>query len=468
MKFNLANFKTPNTYAILSSILILMAVLTWIMPGAKYDRIEMNGRQVVDPTTFAYIDSSPQGVGDLLMAPIRGFERAAEIIGFVLLIGGVFGILTRTKAIEMGVQSLAKAHKSSALIRTITIPMFMVLFSLGGATFGMSEETIPFILIFVPLAYALGYDTITGIAIPFVGAGAGFAGAFFNPFTVGVAQSIAEVPLFSGLAYRGFCWVVITLVAIIFVMRHASRVKANPQSSPTFEHDEEGRRQLHLNDTSGIEEMARSHRHVLSIFGLGLLALVYGVLKLDWYIQEIMGLFLLIGILAAVVSKLSVDDTTHAFIDGAQTLVGTALVIALARAILVIAEDGQIIATILHFLAGTVEDFHPVVSAQFMFVLQTVLNFFVPSGSGQAALTMPIMAPLADLVGVTRQTAVLAFQFGDGFSNLIIPTSGVCMGVLSLAGISWDKWVRWIIKLELLFLIVGFLLLIPPVLMGWN
>ncbi|MFC1481773.1 YfcC family protein [Candidatus Neomarinimicrobiota bacterium] len=468
MKLNLAKFKTPNTYAILSSILILMAALTWIMPGAKYDRIEVNGRQVVDPATFAYVEATPQSVGDVLMAPIRGFERAAEIIGFVLLIGGVFGILTKTRAIEAGVQSLAKAHKSSALIRSITIPLFMVLFSLGGATFGMSEETIPFILIFVPMAYALGYDTITGIAIPFVGAGAGFAGAFFNPFTVGVAQGIAEVPLFSGLAYRGLCWSVITLVAIVFVMRHASRVKADPKSSLTFERDEEGRKELHLQDANSLEDMTRTHRYVLTIFGLGLLLLVYGVLELDWYIQEIAGLFLLIGVLAAVVSRLSVDDTTHAFILGAETLVGTALVIALARAILVIAEDGHIIATILHFLAGTVEDFHPVVSAQFMFVLQTVLNFFVPSGSGQAALTMPIMAPLADLVGITRQTAVLAFQFGDGFSNLIIPTSGVCMGVLSLAGIPWDKWVRWIIKLELLFLLVGFLLLIPPVLMGWN
>ncbi len=176
----------------------------------------------------------------------------------------------------------------------------------------------------------------------------------------------------------------------------------------------------------------------------------------------------MIGLAVALAGRLSVDRTTDAFISGAQTLVGTALVIGLARGILVIARDGRIIDTILHALAGLVEGFHPVFSAQMMFIVQTFLNFFVPSGSGQAALTMPIMAPLADRVGVARQTAVLAFQFGDGFSNLIIPTSGVLMGALSLAGVPWDKWARWVLPLELLFLVVGLLLLVPAVLTGWQ
>ncbi|MCK4577928.1 MAG: YfcC family protein [Candidatus Marinimicrobia bacterium] len=468
MRQKLTSFKTPNTYAILLSILVLMAVLTWILPGSQYDRVEINGRLVVDPDTFTYVEAARQGIPELLMAPIRGFVNAAEIIGFVLLIGGVFGILQRTQAIETGVRSLARAHQTSKLVRTITIPLFMVLFSLGGAIFGMAEETIPFILIFVPMAYALGYDTVTGIAIPFIGAGAGFAGAFLNPFTVGVAQGIAQLPLFSGLAYRVLCWTIVTAIAIIFVMRHAARVKANPQASPTYEHDEEGRRKLHLRENDGLDSMSKSHKLVLYVFVLGILALVYGVLKLDWYIEEIMGLFLLIGLLAAIIGRLSVDSTTEAFLSGAKDLMGTALVIGLARAILILAENGHIIATILHSLAGLVGGLHPVVSAQAMFVIQTFLNFFVPSGSGQAALTMPIMAPLADLIGVTRQTAVLAFQFGDGFSNLIIPTSGVAMGVLSLAGVPWEKWARWIIPLELIFLLIGFLLLIPPVLMGWQ
>ena len=468
MKFNLSSLRLPNTFALLTVILIIVAGLTWIMPGSHYDTIEMNGRQVLDPSSFAYIEADPQGITDLLMAPIRAFVDAALIIGFVLLIGGVFGVLQKTGAIEGGVRNLARAHQSSPWVRRLTIPIFMVLFSLGGAIFGMAEEVIPFILIFVPLALALEYDTMTGIAIPFIGAGAGFAGAFFNPFTVGVAQGIAELPLFSGLTYRVICWAIVTLVAIVFVMRHAAKVKRDPALSLTYELDEEGRRQLLQSAGDAEKSMTWNHRAVLIIFGLGILTLVYGVLEKQWYIEEISALFMAIAFLAAMVGRLSVDETTDSFLSGAKTLVATALVIALARSILVIAENGHIIDTILHSLAGVAGGIPPVVSAQFMFIVQTILNLFVPSGSGQAALTMPIMAPLADLVGVTRQTAVLAFQFGDGFSNLIIPTSGVAMGVLSLARVPWSTWARWIIWLELIFLVVGFALLVPPVLMGWQ
>lgn len=376
--------------------------------------------------------------------------------------------MQKTGAIEGGVRNLARAHQSSPWVRRLTIPIFMVLFSLGGAIFGMAEEVIPFILIFVPLALALEYDTMTGIAIPFIGAGAGFAGAFFNPFTVGVAQGIAELPLFSGLTYRVICWSIVTLVAIVFVMRHAAKVKRDPASSLTYELDEEGRRRLLQSAGDADESITWNHKAVLIIFALGILTLVYGVLEKQGYIEGISALFMAIAFLAAMVGRLSVNETTDSFLSGAKTLVATALVIALARSILVIAENGHIIDTILHGLTGVAGGIPPVVSAQFMFIVQTILNFFVPSGSGQAALTMPIMAPLADLVGVTRQTAVLAFQFGDGFSNLIIPTSGVAMGVLSLARVPWSTWARWIIWLELIFLVVGFALLVPPVLMGWQ
>ncbi len=468
MKFNFSRMKAPNTYAILTSLLVLVAALTWILPASRYGTHEVAGRQVVDPATFTYVEAAHQGIQAVLMAPIRGFVDAAEIIGFVLLVGGVFGIIQATQSITAGVRTLAAAYQVSRVVRLGLIPIFMLLFSLGGAIFGMSEETIPFILIFVPMAYALGYDSITGVAIPFVGAGAGFAGAFFNPFTVGVAQSIAEVPLFSGLGYRFFCWVIITTVAIAYVMRYAAKVKRHPQSSLTFESDQIRRTSLLAESEAESVEMTPTHRAVLIIFLLGMLLLVFGVLRLDWYIEEIAGLFLLIGLTVALAGRLSVDRTTDAFISGAQALVGTALVIGLARGILVIARDGRIIDTILHALSGLVEGFHPVFSAQMMFIVQTFLNFFVPSGSGQAALTMPIMAPLADLVGVARQTAVLAFQFGDGFSNLIIPTSGVLMGALSLAGVPWDKWARWVLPLELLFLVVGLLLLVPAVLTGWQ
>lgn len=460
-------FKAPNTYFILLSILVLVAALTWVIPGAEYGMTEVGGREVVDPDTFRYIDSRPQGLAAVFMAPIRGFVDAALIVGFVLIVGGAFGVFQRTKALDSGVIALAKAHKVSRLVRLLTIPIFMLLFSLGGAVFGMSEEVIPFILIFVPLALTLGYDSITGVAIPFVGAGAGFAGAFLNPFTIGVAQGIADLPLFSGLSYRFLCWLVVTAVAIAYVMVYAARVKTTPEKSRTSEEDTEKRRNLDTDQLENFSGMTKRDKLVLLTFAAGMAVLIFGVLRYKWYIEEIAAVFLVTGIVVGIVGRMRVADISDAFIKGAGTLVGTALIIALARGILVIARDGQIIATILHSLAAAVESFHPIVSSQMMFMVQTALNFFVPSGSGQAALTMPIMAPLADLVGVTRQTAVLAFQFGDGFSNLIIPTSGVLMGVLSLGGVPWEKWARWILALEGIYLVVGCLLLVPPYLTGW-
>ncbi|MFC1583555.1 YfcC family protein [Candidatus Neomarinimicrobiota bacterium] len=462
-----SKFKSPNTYFILSSILVLMALLTWIIPASEYETMIIGEREVVDPNTFHYVDRQPQSIGPLFMAPIRGFVDAAEIIGFVLIVGGIFGIFQRTKAIDAGILTLAKAHKVSKLVQMLTIPIFMLLFSLGGAVFGMSEETIPFILIFVPLAWTLGYDSVTGVAIPFLGAGAGFAGAFLNPFTVGVAQGIADVPLFSGISYRFVCWVVVTTVAIVYVMRYASKVQADPEKSPMFKLDQEKKKSLDSEQLENFAGMAGRDKWVLLTFAAGMVMLVVGVLRFGWYIEEIAALFLFTGIAVGVVGRLSIGDITDSFLKGAKDLVGTALIIALARAILVIAKDGYVIATILHALSSAIESFHPIISSQLMFGVQTLLNFFVPSGSGQAALTMPIMAPLADLVGVSRQTAVLAFQFGDGFSNMIIPTSAVAMGVLTLAGIPWEKWARWIIPLELIYLLVGCLLLIPPYLMNW-
>lgn len=464
----LKKLKSPNTFLIMGSLVVVVAILTWILPSGEYIRIVKNGRSIVDPETFSYVQSNPQGFGDILMSPIRGFIAAAEIIGFVLIVGGAFSIFQKTEAVDSGILAIAKAHKSSSVVRLLLIPIFMTLFSLAGAVFGMSEEIIPFILVFVPMALMLGYDTITGVAIPFIGAGAGFAGAFLNPFTIGIAQGIAEVPLFSGIEYRIVVWLIITSTAILFVTRYAKRVKSNPKLSPTFAKDELKRKNLHLEKLEKFDGIDKQHKLVLGAFLLGLIVLVFGVLKYQWFVQEICAVFLITGIVVGVLGKLSVQEITDAFVNGAKDLIGTALVIALARAILIVATDGKIIDTILFSLSSMVDEFHPIVSSQTMLVVQTLINFFVPSGSGQAALTMPIMAPLSDLVGVSRQTAVLAFQFGDGFTNLIIPTSAVTMGVLTLAEIPWEKWAKWILPLEIIFFTLSLILLIPPFFIGWH
>lgn len=454
------SFKLPHTLVLLFCLLLGVALLTWLLPPGEFETQIEGKRQVVVPGTYHLVEANRQGLGAVLMAFIHGFEKAAEIIGFVLIVGGAFGIFAACGVLDAGIRRLVLAAHSSPRLQTLLIPLFMFLFSLGGAVFGMSEEVIPFVLIFVPLALFLGYDSIVGVAIPFVGAHVGFAAAFINPFTLGVAQNISQLPHMSGLGYRLLCWFLLTSLATWFVMRYARRVRLHPEHSPTFEHDEQ-KRQNSAGQETGAGSMTRQHWAGLWVLVTGFVTLVVGVLRWEWYIAEIAALFLAMGIAVGLTSQLSLDAVVGGFLNGARDLLTTALVIALAKGLVILAEDGRIIHTILYHLAASIDQVHPILSAQLMFLVHTVINFFVPSGSGQAALTMPIMAPLGDLVGVSRQTAVLAFQFGDGFTNMIIPTSGVCMGALALGEIPWERWVSWIWRLQLLLLLAGLALLVP-------
>lgn len=460
------NFKLPNTFVLLFSLLALIALSTWLVPGGKYDTHLVNGKALIDPATFHYVASNPQGFVALMMAPIKGFVEAALIIGFVLIVGGAFAVLQKTEAIDSMIKSVAKAHTRSAAIRVMIIPVFVTLFSLGGATFGMSEEAIPFIMIFVPLALALGYDSIVGVSIPFIGSQVGFAAAFLNPFNVGIAQGIAGVPVFSGLQYRVIVWLIATSVTIVFLMWYAARIKRTPEKSPTFALDQEKRQHLKHDEFDNFTGMTTVHKLVLFLFATALIVMVFGVVKYEWFINEIAALFLVMAIVVGIVGRLGTDDFVDAFLQGAKDLVTTALVIALARGTMILARDANIIDTMLHGLMPLVQSASPIVAAQKMFVIQSVINFFIHSGSGQAALTMPIMAPLADLVGVSRQTAILAFQFGE-FTTPMIPTSGITVGVLALARIPWATWAKWMIPLQLMYLVLALLLLIPPCLMNW-
>jgi uncharacterized ion transporter superfamily protein YfcC len=457
-------FRAPDTFVLMGSFLLLVALATWILPGGEFQREEKGGRAVVQAGSYERVESQPQGPGAVLLAPIRGFQGKADVIGFVLLVGGAFGVLQRTRAIDGAIRSVVVGAERSPWVRRATIPVFMTLFSLGGAVFGMSEEVIPFVLIFIPLALALGYDSITGVAIPFVGAGAGFAGAFLNPFTLQIAQGIAELQPVSGWEYRLVVWGVVTATAITFVMLYARRIRQHPEKSPTFALDRERTEKAAVDDLPPLD---RRRALVLLSFAAGMGVLVWGVVARGWYIEEIAALFVAVAIVAGVVGGLKAREISRSMVEGARELVATALVIALAQGILVLAEAGRIIDTVLHGLSGLIGGFHPIVTSQLMVLVQSAINIVVPSGSGQAALTMPIMAPLADLVGVSRQTAVLAFQFGDGFSNLIIPTSAVTMGVLTLARIDWLKWSRWILPLQLLFFLLACLLMVPAYFL-WN
>jgi uncharacterized ion transporter superfamily protein YfcC len=480
-------FKVPETPLILATIVVAAAVLTWLVPPGAYQRTEMTvpgvgARDVVVPGSFRVLERDDRSVlggvlhsaGMVFKAPILGLTDpdAAPIVAFVLLIGGTFAVLQRTGAIDAALYRLVQASRKSAILELLLLPVFITLFSLGGAVFGMSEETVPFVLIFVPLALALGYDSITGVAIPFVGSGVGFAAAFFNPFTVGVAQGIAGLPPFSGAGFRVGLWFVCTAVAIAFVMWHARRVRRDPTRSPTYAIDQVKRLDgVQVSDAEA--PFTRRQQVVLAIFVAGIAVLVWGVLPVSqggfgWYIVEIAALFVGLGVILGAVGGLGGNGTAAAFMDGVRQLAATAVLIGLARGILIVLEDGKAIDPILHALASALEGTTAATAAMAMFAAQSVINLFVVSGSGQAALTMPLMAPLADLVGVTRQTAVLAFQMGDGFTNLIIPTSAVLMGVISLAGVSWTQWARWILPLQVVLFGVGLLALFVAASVGYG
>lgn len=449
----LKKIKMPNTFVLLFAILAMLAVATWFVPGGKYDTHLVNGKSLIDPASFHTIESQPQGPVALMMAPIKGFVEAALIIGFILITGGVFAVLQKTEAIDAMIKSVAKAHASSPLVRATLIPIFVTLFSLGGASFGMAEEAIPFVLIFVPLALALGYDSVVGVAIPFVGSQVGFGAAFLNPFNVGIAQGIAGIPVFSGIGFRLVVWVSTTLVTVFFLMWYAAKIKKQPQLSPTYWLDLDKRKQVALGDLTSFAGMTARHAWVLFLFVAALAGMIVGVVRFQWYIEEIAALFLVLAIAVGLVGKLSAEEFVGAFTQGAKDLVTTALVIALARGTVILAKDAQIIDTILHGLTPWVQSDNAVFAAHKMYLIQSVINFFIHSGTGQAALTMPIMAPLADLVGVSRQTAVLAFQMGE-LSTPMIPTSGITVGVLALAGIPWASWAKWMIPLQLMYLVL--------------
>ncbi len=452
--------KFPHSLLLVSIVLVSLVVMTWIIPAGKYETktIEIGGmtKNVVIPDSYKEVEPNYQGL-ELFYAPLEGFVSAADIIAFVFLVGGAFSIINRTGAINAGLYKVIEITKKKESLRHFVIPILMLLFSIGGATFGMAEEVLVFLMVTIPLAIALGYDPIVGIAIPFIGAGVGFAGAFMNPFTVGIAQGIAEIePLFSGMIYRLIVWFAITLIAIIFVYRYAERVRKDLSKSAIGKID-------YGDKLKGLtkEEMIFNSKRKIIILGLivSLGVLIYGVTNYSWYIAEISGLFLALGIFSAIIYRLNPEEIIASFIDGAKDMIVPAILIGLAKGALIIAENGMIIDTMLYNIANVAEGMPKIISVEIMFLVQSALNFIVPSGSGQAALTMPILAPLSDVLGISRQTSVLAYQFGDGITNFIIPTSGVTMGILEIAKVPYNTWLKWILPLMIILFLFAFLML---------
>ena len=427
--------KLPNTYVIIAMLILLCAVLTWMVPGGQYVT-DGEGR-----LTYEEVAAVPQ-TWQVFSAIYHGFVKQAGIIIFILVVGGAFSLLTATGAVDAGIRRFIAliGRKDKWVLVALTL-----LFSLGGAVFGMSEEAIPFVGIVVPLVVSLGYDAIMGLLVVYVASNIGFSSAFLNPFTVGIAQGMADLPPFSGMGYRIFCWAFLTVLLCLFVVLYARKTKREPP--------EEG---------TALKEETLSSRQgwILGILLLTVIALIVGATLWGWYMAEITGLFLAMGILCGIVARFPANRIADELLAGAKDILPAALVVGFATGIVTILQDGKIIDSILHGMQNSLDGTGEASSLAAMYGIQAVINFLIPSATAKAAITIPIMAPFSDLVGVSRQAMVLAFQFGDGFTNMITPTSGVLMAALAMARVPYEKWLKWAWKLVAVLLVLGLGLLL--------
>jgi len=453
--------KGINAFVLMFIIILVMSLLTYILPAGQYERVESNGRMVVDPDSFQYISSNPVGFLEIFNSVHLGMLEGAPIILFVFLFGGALGIMQKTGAIDSFIKVMASKFGKKEYV---LIPILVLIFASLGTLIGSAEDTLVYIAIIIPLTMALGMDAMTGFAIVMLGTLAtGFTSGITNPFNIGVAQTIAELPMYSGMSYRIVVFVVFYMLTVLFIYKHAKKVKVDPSQGIYGKFNPEESIKIDL-------DFKISTRHLLALFVLlgNFVALIVGVIKFQWYISEIGGIFLLSSIIMSIICKIGPNKMAEGFITGARDMVEGALIIGFAQTILVITTNGGLIDTILHFVSNAVSVLPASINAVGMFLLQLCLNFLVPSGSGQAALTMPIMTPLADLIGVTRQTAVLAFQFGDGISNMVIPTSGVLLAGLAIAGIPFSKWVRWVFPYFLIQTSLAIILLVIAHLINYG
>lgn len=448
--------RVPHTYVLLFLVIIVVTLTTYVVPAGVFERVqdEATGRTLVEPESFHYVEQTPVGPFDMVQAIPKGMRQTAHIIFFIFIVAGSFAMIQSTGAIDAGV---LKAMTGLEGREKIVIPAVMLLFSAGGATFGLSEEVIAFVPIGILVARSMGYDDIVGLAMLNVGANIGFAGGMLNPFTVGTAQTIAELPLFSAIGFRFAGHVLLYIIGVAFVLHYAAKVKADPTKSIVYDLMQKNKDQVETKTAN--PEFTSRHKWVLLVVLLGFGYMVYGVMREGWFITEISALFLGMGIIAALVGRIHPDKIASSFVEGAKGIAFGALIVGIARAILVVMTQGQIIDTVIASAAGAVAILPGAATASGMFLVQLLINFLIPSGSGQAAATMPIMVPLADLVGLTRQTAVLAYQYGDAFSNMIIPTSASLLGVLGMAKIPYERWVKFIWPLMILYSIAAFVLL---------
>ena len=458
--------KTINPMLLLVIVVVLCAVASYIVPAGTYTRVfdETTGREVIDPASFTYIEKSPTTLFQLLMSLTLGMQNAAYVIFFLLIIGGMFAILNGTGAINAGIANVVKKMQGRELLM---IPVCMIIFGCGSAFCGNFEEFLAFVPLVLACCMTMGFDSLTAVGIVFCAAAAGYGGAMTNAFTVGVAQGIAGLPMFSGIGLRVVLFIVLEAVSIAYVMWYARRVKKNPTRSGVYEYDQLYNKDVIL-DTEDIPKLTVRQKLVLVIFILGIAFTVWGIITQGYYIDELAAIFLAVGILGGIVGGLKPSEICDCFEEGCHNMLFPGIMIGLANAAIIILQDANIMDTIIHALSGLLNHLPASLLACGMFVIQDLFNVLVPSGSGQAAITMPLMAPLADMLGITRQTAVLAFQMGDAFTNVMAPTGGEILAALAICKVPFKKWAKFLLPLFIIWWIVAFIFLILATRIGYG
>ncbi len=451
----------PTAYTILFLLIVLMAALTWIIPAGQYDRVmnEEVGREIAVAGTFHQVDPNPQGFVDIMLAPIAGFynpdsyaANAIDVALFVLFLGGFLGVVNATGAIDKGIRTAMFDMKGHQIW---IIPIMMGLFALGGTTYGMAEETLAFYAILIPVMIAAGYDVVTGVAIILIGAGIGVLGSTINPFATVIASNAASIPFTDGMILRLVLLLGGLVICAAYVMRYAHRVRIDPSRSVVAK-QLAAHKKIFLQDRSAEEAEAKlsgTQKIVLLIFAATFAVMIWGVSSQGWWMARMSALFLGSAIVIGLVSRQGEKQLTGNFVDGARDLLGVALVVGLARGIVVIMENGLIADTILHGAEQTLGGLGELAFINVMFWIELGMSFFVPSSSGLAVLSMPILAPLSDFAGVGRDLVVTAYQSANGLVNLINPTFAVVIGGLAIGRVSYDRWIVFIWPLMLILLI---------------
>jgi len=467
------NFSMPTAYTILIGIIIAVALLTYIIPAGEYEMVEdaNTGRMVPVAGTYQEVESTPQGVKDVIVSPIKGFKDAIGVALFVIIIGGFLGVVMKTGAIDAAIASVTTALKGK---ERLMIPVLMVLFGLGGTSYGMAEETIAFYPLLIPVFMAAGYDTITAVAVILLGAGTGVMASTVNPFATGIASGFADISLGNGIGLRFIMLVIAEMIAIHYVMKYAKKVKEDPSKSLTYDTYEKDKKHFLNTDTDEFPEFTTKRKIVIALFALTFGIMIFGVIPFEdiginfvptlfWWFEELATLFLVASIIIGLVGGLNEKELAGAFVDGSRDLLGVALIVGLSRGITIIMNGGNITATVLNFGENTLGQLSKSVFAVVTYIFYIPMAFLIPSTSGLATLSMPIMAPLGDFVGVGRSIVVTAYQSASGIVNLITPTSAVVMGGLAIGRVPYNKWLKFVGKLLLILFVFTVVLLIAGI-----